>query len=108
MKAFLRLWTMCLWLTAISPVYWMLAAAALYGVWRWHLPPWVWFWVFACVATVSLTLTVFAEAGGALYSRIRFVRSGRIVLGAAAAAIVAFALGMWVVGFVLLRYLPWS
>lgn len=106
MKAFMRLGTMCLWLTATSPVCWALVAVALYSVWKWHLPQWVWFWMFVCAAVVGLVLSLFVEAGGGLYDRLRFARSGRIVMGAAAAAITVFALSLWAISSALLRQLP--
>lgn len=105
MRAFMRLWVMCLWLTVTSPVYWGLMIAALYGVWRWRAPQWAWLWVFNGAAAVSLVISLFAGAGGGLYDRIRFARAGRMMLGAVAAAIATFALGLWAVGFVVLEHL---
>lgn len=105
MRAFLRLWTMCLWLTATSPVYWGMTLAALYGAWRWRLPQWGWLWVSTGAAAGSLMISVFVEAGGAVYDRIRFAQSKRVALGAAAAAIATFALGWWAVSFILLARL---
>lgn len=105
MKAFMRLWTMCLWLTATSPVCWALVAVVLYSVWKWHLPQWVGFWMFVCAAVVGLVLSLFVESEGGLYDRLRFARSGRIVMGAAVAAITVFVLSLWAISSALLRQL---
>ncbi|MCS6830842.1 MAG: hypothetical protein NZ749_09405 [bacterium] len=101
MKAFLRLWAMFVWLMVTNPASWALAAAVLYGVRRWRLPEWTWFWGFASAAVLSLLISLFVEAGGALGERVRFAGSGRIALGAATAAAATCALGFWVASSVL-------
>lgn len=96
---------MCLWLIATSPVHWALVTPALYGIWRWHPPQWVWLCAFANMAAFSLVVSHFVEARGALYDRIRVARMGRTVLAAAIAAVATLAMGLWTAISILLGYL---
>lgn len=106
MRAFMRLWTMCLWLMVTSPACWALVIIALYGAWRWHLPQQAWLGMIVCSAMAGLAIPLFVESGGAVYDRLRFARSGRSLLGAAVAAITVFALSLWAISSALLRQLP--
>ncbi|MCS6950837.1 MAG: hypothetical protein NZ520_10295, partial [bacterium] len=91
MRAFLRLWAMCLWLALTSPLYWSLTLVCLYAVGVGRPPVWVQVPLFASVAAISLLFSLFVEAGRALGDRVRFARSRRRVLGAAAATSVVSA-----------------
>lgn len=91
MKAFARLWAMCLWLTVTSPLWWASAAAVLIGRWRYPVAGWLWFVAFVFAGVVALTSSVFLEVGGGLNERIRLAGTGRDFLLAAFLAISALS-----------------
>lgn len=91
MKAFARLWAMCLWLMVTSPLWWAFATAVLIGRWRYPIAGWLWFVVFIFASAVALASSVFVEAGGGLNERIRLAGAGRDFLLAAFLAIVGLS-----------------
>ncbi len=103
MKAFVRLWGMCLWLTVTSPLCWCLFALLVVARWRYPLSQWVWFATIALASAVALLFAVFVEKGGGLYERIRLAEAGRILLIAGFTAIAAISFVVYAVTELLFR-----
>ncbi|MGQ9486181.1 MAG: hypothetical protein ACUVTY_01765 [Armatimonadota bacterium] len=91
MKAFLRLWAMCLWLMVTSPLWWASAAAVLIGRWRYPVAGWLWFVAFIFAGVVALAASMFVEVEGGLNERIRLAGAERDFLLAALLAISALS-----------------
>ncbi|MEJ5253211.1 MAG: hypothetical protein HPY54_14145 [Chthonomonadetes bacterium] len=103
MKAFVRLWGMCLWLTATSPLCWLFLALLAVARWRYPLSQWVWLSLIALASMVALGFAVFVEKGGALYERVRLAEVGRILLVAGFTAIAALSLVLYAVTVLMFR-----
>lgn len=91
MKAFLRLWAMCLWLMVTSPLWWVSAAAVLIGRWRYPAAGWLWFVAFLFAGVVALASSAFVELEGGLNERIRLAGAGHGFLLSAFLAISALS-----------------
>lgn len=97
MKAFVRLWGMCLWLTFTSPLCWLFLVLLGVARWRYPLSQWVWLATIALASAVALGFAVFVEKGGALYERVRLAEAGRILLIAGFTTIAAVSFVVYAV-----------
>lgn len=101
MRAFARLCAMFLNLLLTSPLWWAMVAVAMVGWWRYPVAGWlVFLWLILAGVTV-LGFTVFLEAGGGLYERIRLAGAGHACLAAATITLVMVSLVLFAVGTVL-------
>jgi hypothetical protein len=96
MRAWLRLWGMCLRLILTSPLTGGVTAVVLLLAWKDALPAWAYSVAFASVSMVSLLWSTFFESGGALSEHIRLSRARYSILTAALGAVLTLAVAVWV------------
>jgi len=103
MRALLRLWAMCVWLTVSSPLYWVMVALAVWLLWRYSLSPWT--WAVTGGGTVALTLlaSAFLESGRSLRERARLAQANLAVLSALGATFLCLWLVTCLLGLSLLE-----